>query len=301
LIWDNGSVDRSKEIIESAVNEIGVDVKKHYHESNVGFAPAHTALFNLSDSRYIFTLNQDTLLESDVLEKLIVYLDKNSSVASAGPVILRLENGRRTKVVDSLGLEIKKSRKAVDLGAGSDYHEISSEPGKIKPVFGVTAAAAIYVREAVKKVSRTKELFDVSYLSYQEDIDLAWRLRLGGFESVVLTDTIVYHNRSIRDSSGRFVDKISGKRNQPLFIRKQSYKNHLATIIKNEQWQNFTLDFIFIFWYEGMKLIYNILFDREVFQVLKEVWNDRFVLLEERQRIKSITRESWRDIGRWWV
>lgn len=301
LIWDNGSTDGSKKIIEANVLDLGVDVKKHFHDSNTGFSPAHTALFNLSESKYIFTLNQDTILESDVMEKLVNFLDANPKIASVSPTILRLDNGRRTRTIDSLGLEIRKNRQAVDCDAGKDYSELASEPGKVKPVFGVTAAAAMYVRDAVIKVCKKGELFDVSYLSYQEDVDLAWKLRLGGFDSAVLTDVIVYHNRSVRDSSGRFSDKVSSKKNQPFFVRKQSYKNHLSTMFKNEQWQNFILDFIHIFWYEGMKLVYNIIFDKGVLAAIKELWNEREYLLAERQRVQSNAVESWRNIGRWWV
>ena len=300
LVWDNGSKDKTVELVGGYSKKIGVPVRTYLKKENSGFAPPHSALFRESADEYVAILNQDIVLENNVFEALVGHLEKHPDCASVGPKLLRLENDIKTNTIDSLGLKINRKRQITDLGADTADIDRQNDAMPAKSVFGVSGAVAIYRRSAVSAVCRKGELFDEAYVSYQEDSDLAWKLRLGGYESKVVVGAKAYHHRGTRESErGSLLKTISNKKSQQLFIRHNSYKNHLTTIYKNEQWQNFLLDLLPIFWYEGAKFFYNLLFDRRVFAVIGELKRERAYFQSERKRIKSITRTSWKEIRRW--
>lgn len=302
LIFDNGSTDSSKDIIQRFATESGFAVKNIFSDKNIGFSPAHSALFRETNAEYIAVLNQDVILDSDAFEILIDFLDKDSRVAAVAPKLLRMKDGNKTTIVDSLGLRIMKTRQVVDIDSGKDLKEEVFDASPVHEVFGVSGAVAVYRSSAVKAVCKPGELFDESFVSYQEDIDLAWKLQLGGFRSAVLNTTTAYHERGIKESDDKSLGgRLNNKKNQPFIIRYNSYRNHLATIYKNEQLPNFILDFILIFWYEGMKFVYNFWFDREVLKGLNDLWQNRIELKKERLRIQGITKQNWKSLGRWWA
>ena len=57
------------------------------------------------------------------------------------------------------------------------------------PIFGPSAGAALYRREALDDVG----LFDPAFFMYLEDADLAWRLRLRRWDTLTVPDALVRH------------------------------------------------------------------------------------------------------------
>mgnify|MGYP001567126631 FL=1 len=299
LVLDNGSVDNSLKIIEA--EKVRFPNMQFFHEKkNLGFSGGHNVLFQKSDSEYVLLLNQDVILENDVFEKLVDYLDENLNVASAAPRLMRIENNERTGIVDSLGLTVDRRRRFSDRMAGEPWKLQSESAHPAQPcfVFGVSATVAIYRRSAVNLATNGR-LFDPYYFSYQEDVDLAWQLQLRGYDSVILLDKAAYHQRSTQDAVRGVLSTAINKQMQSPMVRFYSYRNHLATIIKNDQWQNFTLDFPWILWYEVMKFVYILFFDRETLKGLRELWNERVWLKSERNRIQTGAKVHWKKIGQW--
>lgn len=294
FILDNGSTDETVKIIENAKKDFP-SMKLTQNKENTGFSHSHNVLFEQSDSPYILLVNQDTEIEPDVMEKMVAFMDEHENVASMSPRLMRRLNGQKTEIIDSLGLEIKRSRRVVDIDAGCHF---DSSVESSKNVFGVSAALAMYRRSAVLKTG--SGLFDLHYFSYKEDFDLAWRLRLAGFDSAVLLSAVAYHDRgAAEDIASGTLTKALNKKRQSYLVRYHSYKNQLATIYKNEQWQNFFLDFPRILWYEGSKFIYFLLFERTVLKGIGELWKKRKILQKERARIQHSEVVSWREMRKW--
>lgn len=299
LIWDNGSSDHTLELIDQHKQQLNVPVRIVKSSENIGFSPAHDSLFGESQSEYVLTLNQDVILEKNVFLALVSYLDNHKNIGSVAPRVMRLENMEKTSLIDSLGLEMRRSRQVVDFKAGEvwDPEEYCRRVDLL--VFGVSAAVAMYSRSVVRKTGDT--LFDRSYFAYQEDIDLAWRLQKFGFASAVALEVVAWHSRGSRESVKKgIIAAIKNKLyHQSYLVRYHSYKNHLMTIYKNENWQNFLLDFIWIFWYELKKFLYFLILDPKILGGLGEVWKNRARLFEERRRIAAGGTRSWREIGKW--
>ena len=146
-----------------------------------------------------------------------------------------------------------------------------------------------------------ENLFDPTYHSYKEDLDLAYRMRIAGHTSYVLLDTVAYHDRtgagpkSLRDSAA-----IKNKSKQSYFVRYHSYKNHLRTLYKNEYWQNFVLDFPFIFWYELKKFGFLLLTQPKIIILgLKELFQHQKYTRAARKQIKATRKMYWKGLRRW--
>ena len=192
----------------------------------------------------------------------------------------------------------RSSRRVVEMETGEEWRERS---GALE-VFGVSGTAPIIRRSAIEQILLPDgNMFDESYHSYKEDVDLAYRLRSAGYKAYTLLDAVAYHDRSavglkdLGDSAAA-----NNKAYQPAFIKYYSYKNHLATLYKNEYWQNIILDFPWVVWYETKKLIYFLLFDQSVLAGLRDIWQKRESLKTKKLRIKELRKVSWRELRKWW-
>ncbi|MEK7212960.1 MAG: hypothetical protein AAB678_00785, partial [Patescibacteria group bacterium] len=252
---------------------------------------------------YFLVLNQDIVLAPDCLEKLVDFLDKNLEAAVVAPalykpVILnchseRSEESLSGRQIDSLGLKIWRSRRVTEIT------ELKSDDNAFE-VFGVSCAVAMFRRPAATEALIDGELFDSSFFSYQEDVDLAWRLRRLGFKAFCCPTATGTHARTAAGAWEGDLAAAKNKKSQPEIVRINSYKNHLMAIYKNEDGRNLTLDFLWILWYEGKKFVWFLLFDRVVLAGLKQIWQNRHELKNKRLKIKQKTKANWREIRLWW-
>lgn len=168
-------------------------------------------------------------------------------------------------------------------------------------VFGVSGAAPLYRREALRAVSPDGRVLDEDFISYKEDVDLAWRLRLAGYRACVVPTAVAYHDRSlVNDPSFRTLYKrrASWARDHRVY----SWVNHLATLIKNEAALNVIPDLPWILWYEMKKFGYLLVFDPVTlilaikrFGTLLPRWYARRRELKPTRVVKASQLRSWFD------
>lgn len=330
VVLDNASADGTAALIEKELPSVGVEYEFLKNQENLGFAGGHNQLYKKSlnagdQSEYILLLNQDMYLLPDCLEKVVRFMEENYNVAAASPRLMKwnfdevknsFENLEKsfTNKVDSLGLKVLRNRRVIEKYAGKDWLEVKPKmnlsfrteriagDGAALEVFGVSGALPILRVSALDAVKFSdSSFFDESYNSYKEDVDLAWRLRLAGFKAYTILDAVCYHDRSaagpenLNDASA-----LENKKKQSEWVKYYSYKNHLMTLIKNEYWQNFFLDFLWILWYELKKFCYFLLFDRKILKGLGEIWQNRKNLKFKRLFIKKLRKINWREMRQWW-
>ncbi|MFA6426968.1 MAG: glycosyltransferase family 2 protein [Candidatus Magasanikbacteria bacterium] len=310
-----------------------VEVELIENKENKGFAGGHNQLFRGTGNKdqgvgeYVLLLNQDMYLMPDCLEKMVKFMDTHEDVAVVSPRLMRwdfgkcrIENAERriedslSNNIDALGLKIFRNRRVIEKYTGKDWSVLEPKmkmsyraerfngDGTALEVFGVSGAFPLYRRAAIEAVKFGDGSFlDESYHSYKEDVDLAFRLQSAGFKSYVLLDTVAYHDRSaagpqeMGDSAA-----VENKKKQSEWVKYHSYKNHLMTLYKNEYWQNWLLDAVFIKWYELKKFVWFLLFDRAVLRGWAEIWKNRKDLKIKRLKIKSLRKVGWREIRKWW-
>lgn len=302
FVLDNNSNDNTVELIKKELSAFSIQHKIIENKENKGFAGGHNQVFKESDSEYVLLLNQDMYLAPDCLEKVAMFLDQHQEAASVSPRLMKWDFPTNfTDQVDALGLKIYRSRRVVEQYAQQNWQELKKKfSSAVLPVFGVSGALPAFRMSAIKGVAyEDGSIFDESYHSYKEDVDLAFRLAAAGYKSYVLLDAVAYHDRSA--AGPKQVDDVHAlvnKQKQSELVKYHSYKNNLATLYKNEYWQNLALDFPWILWYELKKFIYFLLFDRQVLGGLKELFGQG--LVKKRRFIKSQRKISWREIRKWW-
>jgi GT2 family glycosyltransferase len=309
-VLDNASEDKTLDILKIEIKDLGVPVKIIENSKNIGFAGGHNQIFTIYDLRftnYILLLNQDMYLEQDCLEKMISFMDKNKDVAVTAPRLMKwnFKDNKFTNQIDSLGLKVHRNRRVVDWFNGEDWKnstnkriiQLTNQP--YVQVFGVSGALPMY-RSSI--IDKEDYFFDESFGSYKEDVDLAFRLQSAGFKSSVILDAVSYHNRSAAGPKhSSYMDTVRRKKTQSLNVSKNSYKNHLVTLLKNEYWQNFFLDLHWILWYEIKKFTWYLFFDREVLKGLVEIWSTRGKIGKKRIKAKTRRKLNWMQIRKWWI
>ena len=312
-VLDNASSDGTARLIEKELADFSRPHRLIRNTENSGFAVGHNQLYREGVSDYFLLLNQDMYLEADCLSKMAAFLDAHSSAAAVSPRLMKWDFAALAKqglsasfstYIDALGIKVFRNRRAIEQFTKQAWVVVKKfmPAGGILEVFGVSGAFPLFRRSAIAEVVFADgAMFDETYHSYKEDLDLAWRLRARGFGSYVLLDTIAYHDRT--GAGPKEKDDLSAafnKQSQASWVKYHSYKNHLRTLYKNECWQNFILDWPWIAWYEIKKFWYFLFFDRGVLKGLQEIGRTRKDLNIKRRQIKKLRKISWKEIRRWW-
>lgn len=276
-ILDNGSQDDTVSTLKQELKKFSFLYGWRQENTNTGFAGGHNRLFAMNKAEYTLIINQDLVFERDCIDQLVNFLNRHPE---AGAVAPRLMSLFEHDTIDSLGLKKYRNGRVVDVGAGKHLNTRGHKHSSTE-VFGVSGACAMFRRSALSAVAFADgAIFDESYGSYKEDVDLAYRLSRTTYRSFVLLDAVAYHARG----SGR------GKKNQPFSIRYQSYRNHLATLYKNFSFQSGLIDFPLILCYESVKLAWYFVFDHKVLKAWKELWLHRGELKAKRRWIQKISK-----------
>ncbi|HTQ79594.1 MAG TPA: glycosyltransferase family 2 protein [Thermoanaerobaculia bacterium] len=146
---------------------------------NLGFTGGTNAGIAAAAGDRIATVNDDLIVEPGWLGTLAEALDWQPRAAAVQGVNLSLaEPG----TVDGVGLAWNRAWQAVQIGHGEPAPPTSPMAEPPREVFGVSATAALYRREALEVVALPKRgIFDQRLGSYYEDADLACRLRSAGW------------------------------------------------------------------------------------------------------------------------
>ncbi|MEM8932045.1 MAG: glycosyltransferase family 2 protein [Acidobacteriota bacterium] len=164
-----------------------------------GFAAANNVGYAETHGRYVALVNDDAIVEPGWCETLCEALDSQPDAAATQGVVLRLDDPER---VDGAGIAWNRWWQAVQIGHGKPAATWLT--GEARPIFGVSATAAMYRRDAVDAVllgsDRQGTVFDETLFAYYEDVDLAIRLRAAGFDSWCLPTARARHAGS---ASGR--------------------------------------------------------------------------------------------------
>jgi GT2 family glycosyltransferase len=127
----------------------------------------------------------------------------------------------RQRRIDSTGMYFTPAMRHFDRG----WHEPDGNRFEHPQyVFGASAAAALYRRQAIEDISVEGDLFDPDFFAYREDADVAWRAQLLGWSCIYTPAAVAHHVRTVTPGSRRSV---------PAIINMHSVKNRFLMRIKN--------------------------------------------------------------------
>ncbi len=273
IVVDNASRDLSLQIAQQYDN-----VTVIRNSVNLGFSRAHNKGIEMAmkfwegkdlRDRFVFICNPDIIFAENCLEETLKNICREEDIGLAGPRLLRMEieekdnmrEKKMTDVVDTMGLELLKSRAAVDKFSGLKY----DGPLDAQEVFGVSGALMCLRASALESVRWNKEYFDEDFFAYKEDVDLSWRLKNMDWRAIIVPQAVAYHHRNVRGGAGlSFWEKILSQRQKPEKIKFWSARNHLWAIAKNDFGINHLLDWPFIFFSELGKFAYCLVLDTKI-------------------------------------
>jgi len=190
IIVDNGSDDCALDGLQDKYPSLTVQI--HKLDTNRGFAVANNIGARLARGTWLALLNADAYPEREWLAKLVEASEQNPHACFASRQI----QANAPELLDGEGDVYHIS----GLAWRRNYGHPVQEKRDIEEIFSPCAAAAIYPRQAFLDAGG----FDEDYFSYQEDVDLGFRLRLKGLRCLYVPQAIVHHVGSA--STGKYSD-----------------------------------------------------------------------------------------------
>ncbi|MBF0508369.1 MAG: glycosyltransferase family 2 protein [Deltaproteobacteria bacterium] len=181
ILVDNGSHDGSVDY----VNRKYPWVRIISNSANQGFARGTNQGISEAVGTYLVTLNNDTRVEQDWLLELVKAMDADKEIGACQSLVLFYDD---PELIYNAGIDISSTGYPRNRGFG----EKQASAGRPGPVSAACAWSAIYRREALRQVG----LFDESFWSYHEDVDLSWRLRRASWKIILIPTSVVYHHGS---------------------------------------------------------------------------------------------------------
>ena len=206
FVVDNNSIDGSVEMVEQKFPTVHLIANKQ----NVGFSTANNQAIRISKGKYVLLLNPDTVVSEDTFSKTITFLNQHPNAGGLG---VRMIDGKGNFLPESkrglptpsvafykifgLSTLFPRSKRA------GRYHLGFLPENEINKVDILSGAFMLMRKEALDKVG----LLDEAFFMYGEDIDLSYRIQLGGYDNYYFPETKIIHYKgeSTKKSSVNYV------------------------------------------------------------------------------------------------
>ena len=209
VVVDNASKDGSVEAIRDAYP--GVTVIEN--PDNLGYAGGNNvgirwALSN--GATYILILNNDTILDPGLLNRLIVVMEDDKAIGITGPLIFHAED---PGVIQSAGGRLDKKWRG--------WHEGENERDEgqydtCRQVEWLSGCALLARVEAVRQAGT----FDERFFSYWEDVDWCLRISQAGWQVLNVPSAKIWHKGVQRNYQPKAYVTYYMTRNKLLTLKK---------------------------------------------------------------------------------
>lgn len=246
-VIDNRSSDATVSRLETWQRR---GVKVVSNATNEYFARAHNWGIANTDSEFVLTLNPDVLMYPDYLSQAVAAFSLSDRIGSVNGKLLLIDRESMAPEVllsppaagariDGAGLRMRRSRRPHLRG----NRELACDHClRQQYIFGIDAACGLYRRSMLEDVTIAGEVFDNDFVMYREDVDLAWRAQLFGWDSYYAPEAIAYHVRAFHVGRGRAA--------LPATLKRHSVKNGWLLTMKNDTPQSILRDLPWILPYQ---------------------------------------------------
>ena len=224
IIVNNNSKDNSIKNIKNKFPE----VKIIHSKINKGYAGGCNLGAKNSSGKYLFFLNNDTVITKNSVELLVDELEKNQNISSVQPKIKNYYNkklfdyaGACGGYIDYLGYPFSRGR---------IFNTIEKDIGQYedkKKIFWASGTAFLTRQKVFQEIGG----FDEQLFAHMEEIDYHWKCLLEKYDIYIIPESIIYHKGGKTLQYGSF---------------KKIYLNHRNSIILFlSNHQNLSINMIF--------------------------------------------------------
>ena len=186
LVVDNASGDGSVELIREQFPQTRLVCL----DENTGFCHAVNVGIQESNSPYVLLLNNDTKVFPDFVKHMVSAMERSKKIFSVSAAMLTWD---KPEIMDDAGDLYTVLGWALARGKGKPYANYQK---RVK-IFSACGGAALYRRSVLDEIG----LFDEKHFAYLEDLDLGYRARIFGYESVYEPKARVIHYGSASTGS----------------------------------------------------------------------------------------------------
>lgn len=189
ILTDNGSTDGSVE----AFQKIGKEIfwKNRFtlilNKENTGYSKANNQAIKKARGKYIFLLNNDTLVHKDALQNILKFAQSSPDAGVVGSKLLNLDGSLQMSCYHFP--TIVNAIKEYWLGYKGLFEKFAPRGSKPVTVDSVVGAAFLITPEARRKCG----LLDERYFAYFEDIDYCRKVWKEGLKVYYLPNSVITH------------------------------------------------------------------------------------------------------------
>ncbi|MFK8038239.1 MAG: glycosyltransferase family 2 protein [Crocinitomicaceae bacterium] len=206
FVVDNNSIDGSVEMVQQKFPNVHL-IANH---DNPGFSVANNQAIEIANGEYVLLLNPDTVVEEDTFQQVIEFMDDHQDAGGLG-----------VKMIDGKGVFLPESKRGLPTPRVAfykifglsrlfpkskrfgKYHLSYLDRDEVHSIDVLSGAFMLMRKKALDKVG----LLDETFFMYGEDIDLSYRLILGGYKNYYYPKTRIIHYKgeSTKKSSVNYV------------------------------------------------------------------------------------------------
>lgn len=299
-VFDNGSTDGTKEIIESEIENFSF-IK---NETNLGTWGGQEEALKYSTGKYIIALSVDVILDPRAIEEAVKVMEKDETIGALQGKIYQYQPSQplTRSIIDTVGFQIERSRRIINIGHGEkDRGQYDEE----QEIFGVEGAAPVFRRAALEDCRINGRLVDEDMFWYGDDLDLAWRMHLFGWKQIYHPRVIMHHDRSTTKGLSRhwsdYFRRIKDRRKIPAFKRGLDWRNKRLARLKNDFGANVIHDLFCIAKRELAELCYILVFEPVVLPEVVKFIKLIPKTLKKRKKILAKARLGPRQMQPWFT
>ena len=185
IVADNGSTDNSIAYLKEYFPEVELIVLDRNH----GFAKGYNEALKQVSADYFVLLNSDVEVQPGWLEPMIALLEQDGKNAACQPKILSFHNRNMFEYAGGAGGWIDEYGYPFARGRVFDTCEEDRGQYPTREIFWASGAALVIKARLFQEAGG----FDGWLWAHQEEIDLCWRLQLGGYKIFCCVASVVYH------------------------------------------------------------------------------------------------------------
>ena len=182
IIVDNGSNDGSQEFIRNYREKVDFPIVLIENSQNLGFAEAVNQGISKARYDYIFSLNNDTVVEKSAILELLNLLNTDGRIFSVSSKMVQFNN---PELIDDAGDDYTLLAYTKKRGNNQNLNKFI----EVSEIFSSCAGAALYRKDLLEELGG----FDSEFFAYMEDVDLGYRARINGYKNLFCPNAIVYH------------------------------------------------------------------------------------------------------------